>query len=306
MAIYTESGEVVAPVNLDGTPMESASDTEEGAREQELAEPASEPDTEEGAEEQDVADPAEVEETEETEEAVPETEEQVEPAKQSKAENRKQAAKRRAEEIEAAKTAAADEVIAGLQIINPATGKPCATYKEYTEMLGAQAAGRARAELAAKGIDPAAVEGIIMQNPVVQAAEAAIASAEDAEANANKKADGLSFEKLLKDVGEIIPEIRTAEDLFSWEFYDEFRLLVSGGKDPVRVAELLNAPRNAEKAKQAAMNAMASKAHLTATNTRRSSGGDYGISDAQYANMLAMNPGMTRKEAAMYVKKYGG
>lgn len=313
MAIFTESGKAVAPVNLDGTPMaDAASDTNDtGAKEQEVTDPASDPDTVEGTEEQDLADPdtaEDAEESAEAEEAAPEAGEQVEPSakpKQSKAENRKFAAKRRAEELEAAKAAAFDEVISKLSIMNPKTGKPCETYAEYIAMQEGERTDKVRAELVAKGVDPATIEELVTQNPAVTAAEEAIERAEAAEAAAKQKADGLSFEKLLADVGSVLPDIRTAEDLFAWERYDEFRLLVSGGKDPLHAAKVLSGGATAAAAQQAALNAIASKSHLTGTNTRRSNGGDYGISDVQYANMRALHPNISRKDAAAFYNKYG-
>ena len=56
-------------------------------------------------------------------------------------------------------------------------------------------------------------------------------------------------------------------------------------------------------ARQAALNDMASKAHLIRTKTTSSSG-DYGISDAEYAAFLDFNPGKTREEAAAAYKKH--
>lgn len=305
MAIFTESGTPVEPVNLDGSPMEdTASDIEEGAREQELTDPASEPETDEGTEEQEPAEPAEVEENEE---AVPEESEQVKQPKttQSKAENRKFAAQRRAKEVEDAQNAARDELIVSLKVLNPATGKPFANYNEYSEWKNAERTDKIRSQLEEKGVDPKLIDELIEQNPVVKAANEAVATAEAATEEAMKKSDNISFDKLLRDVGEIVPEIKTAEDLFSWEYYDEFRLLVSGGKDPAHVAELLSAGAKVKSSKQAAMNAIASKSHLTSTNTRRGGSSDYGITDEQYEMMRAINPNITRKQAAAAYTKYG-
>lgn len=307
MAIFTESGKAVAPVNLDGTPMaDVASDTNDnGAKEQEVTDPASDPDTEEGAEEQEVAEPADAEASPE---AAPEAEGQVETEepKQSKAENRRRAAERRAAEREQMRTEIADGIVKQLRITNPATGKPFESYAEFEQGQNAERTSKVREQLEAAGVDPALIDELVTQNPAVAAADKAIANAEERETVAQKKVDSVSFDKLLADVASVVPGIETAEDLFGWEMYDEFRLLVSGGKDPLHAAKVLSGGATADAAKQAAMNEIASKSHLTRTNTRRSSGGDYGISDVQYANMLAMNPGLTRKEAAAYVKKYGG
>ena len=304
MAIFTESGKAVAPVHLDGTPIaDAASEENAGATEQEVADPASDPEEAEGTEEQEVADPAGAEASDE---AVPDGESVETPAgeKQSKAENRKFAAKRRAEEREQMRAEIADGIVKQLKIMNPATGKPFESYAEFEQGQNAERTSKVREQLAAAGVDPALIDELVDTTPAVQAAETAIASAEAREAEAQTKSEGLSFDKLLSDITSVIPEIKTAEDLFAWENYDEFRLLVSGGKDHLRAARLLSGNASFAAAQQAARNAMEGKSHLTATNTRRG-GGDYGISDAQYRMMQSLHPNITRKEAATYYKKYG-
>ena len=152
-------------------------------------------------------------------------------------------------------------------------------------------------------MDPALLDALIEENPAVAEAKRAAEAAQAAEAQAKKATDEANFQRLLKDVGSVIPEIKTQKDLFAWEYFDEFRLLVTGGKEPLHAAKVLAGGSREAAGKQAAMNAMASKSHLTSTSMSRGNS-DYGITDKQYANMLALNPGMTRKEAAAAIRKY--
>ena len=302
MPIFNERGEVVEAVDIDSLNenFTVTDDDTSGENEQEVATPASEPEEDEGAN-QDLADPEEDESV--SAEAVPEADDGTDKAAQSKAENRRQAALRREREAAEAKTAAQDEVIKGMNLVNPATGKTVETYADYLAMKSQSAQEKIREQLKAQGVDVGLVDKLIEEHPVVKEARAAIETANAKETRADETLDNAKFEKLLSDVKSVIPEIKTSSDLFKWKHFDKFSILVNGGVSPLEAAETLAGDSKAKAARQAAFNDMASKAHLIRTKTTSSSG-DYGISDAEYAAFIEFNPGKTREEAAAAYKKH--
>ncbi len=302
MPIFNEHGEVVEAVDINSLNEDFTitDDNISGENEQEVAEPASEPENDEGAE-QDFADPEG--EGDSSNVAVPEVDEGTNNAAQSKAENRRQAAARREREAAEAKTAAQNEVIKGMNLVNPTTGEAIETYEAYLAMKSETAQGKIREQLKAQGVDVSLVDKLIEEHPVVKEARAAIETANAKEQRADEVIEEVSFDNLLKDVSSVIPEIKSSDDLFKWKHFNKFSILVSGGISPLEAAETLAGDAKAKAARQAAFNDMASKAHLIRTKTTSNSG-DYGISDAEYEAFLAFNPGKTREEAAAAYKKH--
>ena len=302
MPIFNEHGESVEAVDLNNLNEDFTvtDDNTSGAKEQDVAAPASEPEEDEGTN-QDLADPEEDESS--SKEAVPEADDGADKAAQSKAENRRQAALRREREAAEAKTAAQDEVIKGMNLVNPATGKAVETYADYLEMKSQSATSKIREQLKAQGVDVSLVDRLIEEHPVVKEARAAIDAANAKETRADVTISEASFDRLMSDVSSVIPEIKSSDDLFKWEHFKKFSILVNGGVSPLEAAQTLAGDSRAKAARQAALNDMASKAHLIRTKTTSSSG-DYGISDAEYAAFLDFNPGKTREEAAAAYKKH--
>ena len=283
MPIFNERGEAVEPVNFDSLNEDftATDDDTSGGNGQEVAEPASEPETDADAGGEDEA------------------------GVQSKAENRRQAAARREREAAEARTAAQDEVVKAMGIFNPATGKNCETYEEYNAMKKSSAQNKIREQLERQGVDTSAIDKLIDEHPTVKEAKRVVESAKAAESEAKRATDNARFEKLLKDVSSVIPEIKKSDDLFKWDQFNKFSILINGGISPIEAAETLAGNSRAKAVKQATLNKIASKAHLTSTKTTNS-GGDYNISDAEYAAFLEFNPGVSREAAAAAYKKFGG
>lgn len=302
MPIFNERGEAVEPVSFDSLNEDftATDDNTSGENEQEVAEPASEPETDADADGE-VALSEEEEDLSQSEAVSDDVEADV----QSKAENRRQAAARREREAAEARTAAQDEVVKAVGIFNPATGKNCETFEEYTLMQKNAAQSKIREQLAARGIDTDAIDKLVAEHPVVKEAQAVVERASAAEADAKREADNARFNQLVEDVKSVIPDIKSSDDLFKWEHFNKFSILVNGGISPLEAAETLAGNSRVKAAKQATLNKIASKAHLTSTKTTNS-GGDYGISDAEYAAFLAFNPGVSREAAAAAYKKFGG
>ena len=302
MAIFNEKGEAIEPVSIDEADNSFTADDIDisGEKEQEVTDPVSDTDTTDADGELTAPDMAD-DESADSEVADAEG---VESLPQSKAENRRQAAARRQREAEEQKTGAQDEVIKSMNILNPVTGKPFESFKEYTDAQTAAKNSKIRSQLRERGIDTEAIDKLIDEHPAVAEAKRITEAAKAAEDAAKAEKDRLAFNELLDDVRSVFPEIKEAADLFKWSEYKKFSLLVSGGISPKEAAQTLAGDKRATAARQAAFDTIASKSHLV--NPKKSSkGGDYKITDAQYASYLAVFPDATREQAAAAYKKYG-
>lgn len=223
-------------------------------------------------------------------------------AAQSRAERGKQAAARRAREMDTAKTDAQREMLAALDLTDPATGKKVTTPEEFRAYITHRDAGRTEEQLRRAGVDPDAIREAIAGDPMVKATEDAIAAAENAEAEANRRAESLSLDAAIAEVTRLNPDIRSFDDLYALPEYGDIKKLVGAGYSFGRAYEMATVDRARQGAKQAAYNAVASKAHMTKTSG--SVGDAYTISDRQLENYRQLHPNATRAEAVAAFKKY--
>lgn len=254
----------------------TADDTSAGENAQEVAAPAASDDAESGQ--------------------MPDT------TAQSRAERGKQAAARRAREMDTAKTDAQREMLAALDLTDPATGKKVTTPEEFRAYITHRDAGRTDEQLRRAGVDPDAIREAIAGDPMVKATEDAIAAAENAEAEANRRAESLSLDAAIAEVTRLNPDIRSFDDLYALPEYSDIKKLVGAGYSFGRAYEMATVDRARQGAKQAAYNAVASKAHMTKTSG--SVGDAYTISDRQLENYRQLHPNATRAEAVAAFKKY--
>ena len=222
---------------------------------------------------------------------------------QSRAENKKQAASRRAREIESAKTAATSEMLQTLGLEDPITGKPVATKEDFDAYIAHRDAGRTDEQLRRAGIDPDMIRETLADAPMVKATRNAIEAAQDAEAQANKRAESLSLDAAIAEITKLNPDVRSFEDLFALPEYGDIKRLVGAGYSFGRAYEMATVDRMRRDARQAAYNAVASKAHLT--GTAKAASNAYTISDAQFDNYRQLHPNATRAEAAAAYRKFG-
>lgn len=222
---------------------------EEGGTEQEITDPAGEvldggleETLEEGGTEQEIADPAEVETTVQTPE-----------------ENARYAAARRAAEEQQRRI---DETYARRfgNLKNPLTGKPIASAQDYMEALEAQEHMQQVRTLHEKGIDPAMLNNIILNNPVMRQAQQMLS--EQTERQAEEQ-----LERDLRAISAIDPEIKTLDDLSRQENFQEIVALVkNNGLTIDQAYQLVNAEkitrRQTAAATQAAINQARGKSHL--------------------------------------------
>ena len=218
----------------------------EGETEQEVADPAGEvldsgleETSDEGETGQEVADPAGGESTAQTPE-----------------ENARFAAARRAAEDRQRRI---DETYARRfgNLQNPATGKPITSAQDYMEALEAQ---EQMQELQDKGIDPAMLNNLILNNPVMKQAQQMIAAQTERQVEERLSND-------LKAISMIDPEIKTIDDLSKQENFEEILSLVkNNGLSVYQAYQLASANKIAKRqmdaAKQAAVNQARGKSHL--------------------------------------------
>ena len=221
----------------------------EGETEQEVADPAGEvldsgleETSDEGETGQEVADPA-----------------GGESAAQTPEENARFAAARRAAEDRQRRI---DETYARRfgNLQNPATGKPITSAQDYMEALEAQEQMQQMQELQDKGIDPAMLNNLILNNPVMKQAQQMIAAQTERQVEERLSND-------LKAISMIDPEIKTIDDLSKQENFEEILSLVkNNGLSVYQAYQLASANKIAKRqmdaAKQAAVNQARGKSHL--------------------------------------------
>lgn len=254
----------------------TADDTSAGENAQEVAEPAAADDAKNGP----------VQDT----------------ATQSRAERGKQAAARRAREMDTAKTDAQREMLAALDLTDPATGKKVTTPEEFRAYITHRDAGRTDEQLRRAGVDPDAIREALAGDPMVKATEDAIAAAESAEAEANRRAESLSLDAAIAEITKLNPEVKSFDDLYALPEYGDIKKLVGAGYSFGRAYEMATVDRVRQGARQAAFNAVASKAHMAKTSG--SVGDTYTISDRQFENYRQLHPNATRAEAVAAFKKF--
>ena len=220
-----------------------------------------------GVEESEVAEPTEEAEAEAVEETG-ETEEtgNAEPETQSAEENARYAAIRRRAEEDARKRYetqinAMDQKIAAMcqGVTHPVTGKPITNMEEYVDALSNQQRIAREKELEEKGIDPAIIDRMIEENPVVMEAKQVIHNSRVMEADAALKRD-------LAEISKYDPNIKTIQDLTVLSNFPEMLERVERGATLIDAYKMVNFDNfmnhTGEAAKQKAINQMRGKSHL--------------------------------------------
>ena len=293
-------------------------DTGAGANEQGAADPA-------GSKNDEAADPA-AEETEGTEESE-KTEEQTgtedggegKPAGQSAEENSRYAAARRKaeaerdlavqkarEEVRVEMQKKLDDSIASLGLQNPYTKKPITTQAEldeYKQKLDVDKKSRIAKKA---GMTEGEFDKYVEELPVVKSAKEQMARAEEAQKAAAAKEAEAEINRQIAQIGEMDASIKSLDDLRKMENYKDFYALVKRGNTLVDAYKLVNFERltssATDRAKQSALNQVASKAHLDRTVTRGA--GAVTVPADMIAEYRAFNPDATDAEIRAHWAKY--
>lgn len=280
---------------------------ETGAEEQEAAAPA-----EEGAEEQEVAAPA----VDESGEAPQETQE--EPTQKTEEDARYAAARRKAEqerdqaiaqarqEAQAQAQRTIDEAFRNAGLTNPYTNQPITNKAEYDAYLERFQADQREKLQKKSGMNQAQFNQFLNSLPEIRQAREAQAKAEQATRQAREQAAKANLEQQLKEISQLDPTIKELKDLTRMPNYQTFYDLVKRGNTFTDAYKLANfdalTQRAAQASRQTAMQAAASKEHLTATTQRGQ--GAVTVPDDVKAEYRAFNPDATDEEIARHYNKY--
>lgn len=301
----------------------------EGEKEAKLTESPSESDkTNEGAKEQELTDPADAENEENNSleadsDEIYENETGEEDAQsnvtdgtlegkvaQTPSERAKHAAARRKAEVEAAVAKAKSEAEASaakdfdmlLKLSNlkdPITGSLITTKAEFDESVPRFEEAKRRAALSKSGMTDEEYNSFVSSLPEVKEAREA---AERARAERAK----IRLEEDIKEIGKIDPAIKTLEDIASLPEYDNILGYVKKGLTIAEAYRLSvpdkRAAEREEKARQAEINKLQSKEHLSRT-FGRGTGAVAVPKDVREAYRL-FDPSMTDDEIAKHYSKH--
>ena len=280
---------------------------ETGAEEQEAAAPA-----EEGAEEQEVAAPA----VDESGEAPQETQE--EPPRKTEEDARYAAARRKAEqerdqaiaqarqEAQAQAQRTIDDAFRNAGLTNPYTNQPITSKVEYDAYLERFQAEQRENLQKKSGMDQAQFTQFLNSLPEIRQAREAQAKAEQATRQAREQAAKANLEHQIKEIPKMDPTIKGLGDLSKMPNYQQFVELVKRRNTFTDAYKLANfdalTQRAAQASRQTAMQAAASKEHLTPTTQRGQ--GAVTVPDEVKAEYRAFNPDATDEEIARHYNQY--
>ena len=229
-----------------------------------------------------IADQSEgTEETTEAEETETGAEESgdSEPQEQSAEENARYAAIRRRAEDDAkrrydSEMNAINQQIAAMcrGITHPTTGQPITNVRDYMDALAIQQRQANEQELQEKGVDPALIDRMIAQNPIVMQAQQVIERSQVTEAEAR-------IEKDIAELSKYDPNIKGVKDLAELpNFPDIVNLVANNNLSLLDAYKAVNFDsfmhQTNDAARQQAINQMRGKAHLQSQGSGVATGDD--------------------------------
>lgn len=265
-----------------------------------------------GAKEQDVAEPAVDGEGAEAsaEDGAGQTPEENSryAAARRKAEAERDAAVLKAREESAAETKRQfEEKLAAAGLVNPYTKQPIRTMDDLTAFQNAQQQESKQRFMKAAGMNEEQYKQFVDGLPEVKAAREQQTAADDAAKKVMVNEARTKLDSQMAEITALNPEIRTVDDLKKMENYDQFYKLVKENRlSLVDAYRLVNADKiAAEKTaatRQAAINAANSKNHLDRTTTRGA--GAVTVPKDEVEMYRALNPGITDAEIQAHYSKY--
>lgn len=282
----------------------------EGARGQEVADPAA---ADLGGGGEPVGEGAEVS-GEESGSAAPTGEEDREGA-QSREQNAQYAAARRkaerdkaleVERLRAENTRRENELIAGMGLSHPETGRPVRTRAEYDEMQAYMRDQNEKALARRVGMTDEEWRKHIESSPAVKEAREVTRRAEAAEAAARAETIRQQLRDDLSEIGKLDGTVKGIEDLRGAENWPEIESMMRRGYGLLDAYKLANydaiAERRAAAARQQAVNAAAQKQHMQRSEQRGTGG--VVVPREVMAQYKRLNPGASEAEIAAHYAKY--
>lgn len=273
---------------------------------------------EEGAEEQEAAEPAQSEGVEEQEAAAPAVEETPEEPTKTEDDARFAAARRQAErerdeaiararreaQEEAQRTI--DEAFKHAGMTNPYTKTPITNKAEYDEYLKRYQQEQRETVQRKAGLSQEQYQQFVNSLPEVQQARAAQAQAERASMEARQQAAKVRLDEQIQEIHKLDPSIKDIKDLTQMPNYQAFYDLVKRGNNFVDAYKLANfdalTQRTAQASRQAAIKQAASKEHLTTTTARGQGAAPVPVDIMQ--EYKAFNPDATEEQIQRHYQKY--
>lgn len=190
--------------------------------------------------------------------------------------------------------------IASLGLINTYTGEKITTREEY-EAFRAEESTRTLRDIALRtGMDENELQSAINSLPVVQRAKVAEEKAKEAETK-------IRMDGQIKELQKYDPKIKSVGDLLKMENYAEFEGYVKKGNSFVDAYRLANfdklTKKNDAQTRQATLNAINSKSHLTPTSVHSGAGEQITVPDDIRAMYKALNPNATDAEISAHWAK---
>ena len=162
-------------------------------------------------------------------------------------------------------------------LTNPLTGKPIKSEADYFAALDAQEEISRRQQLEQQGVDTKLLDEIISNNPTVKQAQLVM---EQAKQQQNMR----QFEADMKEINAIDSSINTIDDLLKTPNAEIVLDKIRQGYSLPDAYKIVNFDRlssqSAQASKQAAINALKSKSHMTQTG---------GVSDTSTENDIPQN-----------------
>lgn len=199
-----------------------------------------------------------------------------------------------------------DAFFASAALKNTITGKPITNMEEYNDWKQAFDANQLQKDLKAGRLTPEALQKVIEQTPAMQQVQQLARRQAEQQRQQAQAAAQARVDQEIAEIHKLDPSINGVKDLLNMPKAKEFYDLVKKGNSFLDAFRLANfealAAKQAEAARQQAMNNARSKDHLTATGGQRGVGAAPVPAD-EMALFRLINPGATDAEIQDYYNK---
>ena len=176
---------------------------------------------------------------------------------------------------------------------NPITGQPITSEADYFAALDAQEELSRRQELEQRGIDPYLLDSLIANNPAIRQAQQILAQTQEQE-NVRR------FDAEMEQVKALDPTVNSIEEILQAPNSHDVIAKIKAGYSLVDAYKIANfdklTAQNTQASKQAAINAMRGKDHMTQTGGVTDTSTDMDIPVSELGKWKAMFPDATEKE----------
>lgn len=192
--------------------------------------------------------------------------------------------------------------------MNPYTGKPILTKADLDEYTAAYQAEEREAALAAGNLDMKTLNAVIENHPLVQRAKLAMEKIEQQEREARQKEGKARLDAEIAQIGKMDARVKSLADISKLEKAGEIIDRVKRGYSFLDAYRLEYEDKRqgalAGAAKKAAVQAVASKAHMKPHDSR--GGGGVEIPKDEMEMYRLFNPGVPDEEIIRHAAKAAG